>query len=422
MDKNRLTHLNTLSQVNNNKGIKFLHPAASPGSHCPMHTTLATLLNIKGLSSLVVGMAECGYYSRFVVDYSNNTKEECHYVYELDSNEVVFGCSSGVKKAVLQMAEEGAKNIMIIMTCVPGLIGEDPQAIIEEISYESDVKVVFVDMAHFKRNGYKDGYSKTLAALADAIKVQKDSEKSKKPIVNFLGNGGETECNRLQSILKESEIDVLKYGVKLDIEELNSSLGSQLNIVYSNNYLEFAEKLKEKYEIPYISLCDAYDLDTVEKRYEKIFKHLDISGEKLENLYTEKKPRIEEFYQKILSIKEKKSFIITSPSTLAVPLSVSLIKLGFKPFMLHIEEMDMTNLKWKDKLLELGEDPYVTYITNKDKITEVLDNEIDIYSLGNCNGIEEKVLLNDKEMIKIQNLTGFERVLKLLEFIDSRLS
>ena len=65
---NELKHLKRLSAVKSNAGIKFLTPAAFPGNHCPMHTALALSSNIKGMSTLLIGTAECGNYSRSIIE------------------------------------------------------------------------------------------------------------------------------------------------------------------------------------------------------------------------------------------------------------------------------------------------------------------------------------------------------------------
>lgn len=63
---NDIKHLKCLSAVRSMAAVRQLTPAAYPGVHCPMHTALALAANIRGVSTLLIGTAECGYYSRNV--------------------------------------------------------------------------------------------------------------------------------------------------------------------------------------------------------------------------------------------------------------------------------------------------------------------------------------------------------------------
>ena len=56
--------------------------------------------NIEGLSSLLVGMPECTTHSRLFSPYPEGEKGELHWLYALDSREVVFGCRDGVMEAL----------------------------------------------------------------------------------------------------------------------------------------------------------------------------------------------------------------------------------------------------------------------------------------------------------------------------------
>lgn len=168
-----LKHLKHLSSVKTNAGVKFLTPAAFPGNHCPMHTALALSSRVKGMSTLVVGTPECGTYSRNIVSGIKSEEGELHWTYILDSNEVVFGCRRGLIRTIKEMDKSGAKAIMIILTCVPEIIGEDIEGIVHEMQPEVSAQLTFVLMAHFKCNSYPSGYWKTLVAFGNLMKKGK---------------------------------------------------------------------------------------------------------------------------------------------------------------------------------------------------------------------------------------------------------
>ena len=189
--------LKRLSKVKGNKGVLFTNMGATPGCHCPMHTSLATLVRVKGLSSLVIGMPECCYYSRFVTSHIKNNSGDRHLTYTLSDNDIVFGCAKGIAEALIHMDQAGAKVIVMIFTCLPSLIGEDPKAIVEEIQDKISAKVVSVELPHYKTNGYLSGYNLSLEALAQVC-----SKRESRKRVNFLGSPGGEELETLKMHIK----------------------------------------------------------------------------------------------------------------------------------------------------------------------------------------------------------------------------
>ncbi len=382
MIKDEYKFLNRLSEINNNTGIKFLHRAACPGSHCPMHMALSTLRSMKGVSSLVVGMAECGYYSRFVAVSPYGKNGELHYVYELDSNEVVFGCRKGVKNALIQMSREGAKVILIILTCVPALIGEDMESIIDELESEIEAKVVFIDSAHFKRNGYQSGLSDTLEQLVTLTKIPDRSGTGKQ--INILGFARGNEFDYFKEILIENGYIVEEYPHGISMEQLNNLAAGQVNIVMNTKMLKAAKMLVKKHKIPYICMADRYTVEDIAGGYQEIFDVLNIKDTK----DLQKGKNILEEYitaaEKLKSI----SFIGTCPEFDTLPVTLFLTTLGMIPELLHVEEYNENSNSYKAAIHTLGQDPYITYITDNRKVIEVFTEKGNFLSLGSCMGLK----------------------------------
>ncbi|ROR30469.1 nitrogenase molybdenum-iron protein alpha/beta subunit [Mobilisporobacter senegalensis] len=410
MIKEDFKFLNRLSDINNNMGIKFLHRAAAPGSHCPMHMALATIRSIKGVSSLVVGMAECGYYSRFVACSPYGEYKELHYVYELDSNEVVFGCRKGVKKALLEMDREGAKVILVIMTCVPALIGEDMESILEEVNPLMNEKAVFIDSAHFKRNGYQSGFSDTLDQLVRTMGKER-TEKRKR--VNFFGGARGGEFKLLKDMIIQNGYEVSEYARGFSMDDLYRSRESALSIILDRKMLKAGRTLKEIQGIPYVCMADRYTGDDIAGGYEEIFCLLSITnysellkGRKLlEKLIQGSK-------EKFLNI----SYIATYPELDILPVAMFLSSLGMVPELLHVEEFNEDSLPYKEGINALGRDPYIAYITNKEEILEAFEEPVTL-SLGNCQGLERDNIISDSELARMSSLWGFERSQALLDLI-----
>ncbi len=411
--KEKGVQFNKLSQINSNNGIRLSKYSASPGCHCPMHTALATIGRIKGISSLVVGMPECGFYSRYVMDSPKGEQGELHYTYILDSNEVVFGCRDGLKDALVQMVEEGAKAIVVVMTCIPALIGEDIKEVTQEISLECDAKAVCIDMAHFKRNGYEAGYYEVLGSINGLIEPQAVATEQ---MVGILGPLSGEEGEELKRILLDHNYECRIFDLGYHIDELAQIKKAKLTIVTSLYYLPFAKELYKKYQIPYINLTISYSPDLIWIQYQELFDKLQI------------KPEFEAFpaYEKLMELHTMESscfngvdFTITAilPDTLAV--AAYLCSFSMRPTLLHIEEYNEYMKSWRDEILTSGCDPEVTYVVNKDDISEILNNKSSVktLSLGSAGKALQFRTIEDRGLQSLQRLLGFERSYKLMKLI-----
>jgi nitrogenase molybdenum-iron protein alpha/beta subunit len=127
-----LERVKRLSEVKSNTSVKFLSPAVSPGCHCPMRMASLVAKDISGLSSLLVGMPECATHARLFNPNPEGPNGELHWLHVLDLHEVVLGVQDGIISALKKMDKVGAKAILLIVTCIPELLGEDIDGILRE--------------------------------------------------------------------------------------------------------------------------------------------------------------------------------------------------------------------------------------------------------------------------------------------------
>lgn len=407
---NELKHLKKLSAIKSNAGVKFLTPAAFPGSHCPMHTALAFSRKIKGLSTLVIGTPECSTYGRMVIPKAIGKNGELHWMYVLDSHEVVFGCRDGIINAVKKMDMHGAKAVLIIVTCVPELIGEDIEGIIYEIQPKIKARLTFVLMGHFKCNSYPSGSWKTLLALGNLMEQRKASLKT----VNVLGRSPEEDHIPMPAILSLLE----QRGFLLRFLALDSSLEDYLqgadaavNIVVSPYTQPLAEMMKQKFDIPHISLHNVYDVLEIDKAYEEIGERL---GIKWGNEFDEDRHHaliLQEKAKKILSgLKFVSAFI--GPS-MVVPFASYLVGLGMEPLLLHMEEVYPDDKIYIKEFIAKGYNPNVCHMVNNNSDIPVIEKlSPDIY-FGYL--AEEKLgFTNVLDIYNLYGQIGYGRTICLL--------
>ena len=405
-----LKHLKHLSSVKTNAGVKFLTPAAFPGNHCPMHTALALSSRVKGMSTLVVGTPECGTYSRNVVSNVKGQEGELHWTYILDSNEVVFGCRKGLIKTIKEMDKSGAKAIMIILTCVPEIIGEDIEGIVHETQHQVSALLTYVLMAHFKCNSYPSGYWKTLMAFVGLMKKGKTSPDT----INILGRSPREHHVPMPGLLTALEkrgFYLRMLAPKSDIEDFIVSPDAALNIVLSPFMNPLAEMMWEKFKVPFISLHETYDVVEIDSLYETVEKSLKI---RFNHEFDEAREKAIILQNQAETVFNRKNYILTQiGAMMSLPLVLYLIKFEMKPMLLHMDEFYPDDRKWAKAINEKGYDPMICHMVNNDADIELLENIRAEFSLGK--------LLKDSSLIPcvpyledLYGQIGYERTAVLL--------
>ena len=410
-----IKHLKCLSAVKSMKTIHPLTPAAFPGNHCPMHTALSLGARIKGVSTLVIGTSECGYYSRNIPISSPYADESLHWTYILDSKEVVFGFRDGIIDSIREMDAAGAKIILLLATCVPELIGEDIDSICYEIQPQIKARVLHIPLGNFKCGSYHSGYWKTLKKLG--MVTEKAPIKTK--TVNILGRSvleDHIPMPEIVSVLKQNQVPLRFLSPDSSLEDFISAGDAQMSISLSPFMNPFAEYLKEEHDVPFISLHDVYRVKEINKVYTILEDHLKLNiVPNMKDL--EKKA---DLLQTQMAVQlNNTSFIMANIGALQpLPLSVYFSELGMSPIMIHMEEYYPSDTKWKESLLTRDENPILCLMLNEhaDKtIIEELCPDIVIGDWGGRSQTKPPTL----PIMDFYGQVGYERTISLLSRITT---
>lgn len=368
---NKLKHLKKISFIKSNTGIKFLTPAAFPGSHCPLHTALALSADIRGMSTLVVGTSECSIYSRDVVKKAKHSEEALHWMYVIDSSEVVFGCRKGVIDTIKEMDKEGAEAIMVILTCVPEVIGEDIEGIIHEVQPQVKARLSSVLMGHFRCNSYPSGYWKTLLAFGGMME-KRDVNPN---MVNILGRSIDEDHIPMPELLvelKKKGFHLRMLAPKSDIKDFIEATDGKLNLVLSPYMNPLADMMEKEYEIPCINLHEIYDIYEIDQAYRKVEQILNISWDNIFYEFREKAlVAVKDAEKKLEGFK----YISTSLNAIhPLPLAFYLNKFNMDPILLHMEEFYPDDSLWAKKLEEIEINPFICHMVNHKADALILEN------------------------------------------------
>lgn len=326
-----------LSKIKSNAGIPLAQAALCPGTHCPMHPALILLGRIPKLATLLVGSGECCYYSQFV---SAQAPEGLHWAYKMEAKEVVFGSEEGVSQALVELDSRGCELIVLIMTCLPALIGEDPQRWINGLEGKIRAKLVYLDLAHFKTKAYYEGFSQTYRELA---KSQRDPKELPDPkLVYFLGTA--PEDGFLRTYLEKEGFRVKNLDQKLSLDLFREVQKARILVLWNSRFEALAQYLEEEACIPSLSFWTAWLPEDYEKQYRRLEEELGLQ----EKLSFEVPPSFTQGLTKVLEDFEGWSFDAFFQNEDNLSLSYALVRLGLKPRCIHIDQ-------WMDQYSEIKE-------------------------------------------------------------------
>ena len=276
MDGNELLgRLNRLSSVQTIKDVPQLTTALFPGTHCPLMGAAMIAGGIDDCLLVIVGTDECSYYTKSLTinERYGGIGGRCVSVV-LDSHDVTFGSTESMHKAFAEIVEEyQPKCVMLVTTCVIEVIGDDYDAIAEELTRKYQLPVMAVHTEHFKCEDHFPGFERALTACQRIMQPQK-GDGSVNVLGQRMGNFADTELHRL---LAEAGV---KIGVQLPsgctTEEIRRAPAARVNIVVHDIALPLAQAMQEQYGTPYVYFNRFAAPEKVLQAYQHLFNYLEL--------------------------------------------------------------------------------------------------------------------------------------------------
>ena len=276
MDGNELLgRLNRLSKVQTIKDIPQLTTALFPGTHCPLMGAAMIAGGIKDCLLVIVGTDECSYYTKSLTlsDRYGGINGRCVSVV-LDSHDVTFGSAESMHKAFKEIvAEYQPKCVMLVTTCVIEVIGDDYDAIAEELTKQYSIPVMAVHTEHFKCEDHFPGFERAITACQSIMQPQKCDGS-----VNVLGQRfGDFADTELYVLLTKGGV---KIGVQLPSgctsDDIRRAPVAKVNIVVNDIALPLAQKMQEQYGIPYVYFNRFAAPEKILQAYQHLFDYLEL--------------------------------------------------------------------------------------------------------------------------------------------------
>ncbi|MCC0724962.1 oxalate:formate antiporter [Clostridioides sp. ZZV14-6009] len=405
-----LNVLNRLKDIAYDKDIKSLSYAVFPGTHCPLFGVVLTASYIKNMALVIVGTNECTYYSKNFA-YHRQSGQDSVYSVVLKDKDIVFGAEKKVIEAVKYISEvEKFDAIMIVTTCVPELIGEDYNALSEELEELIGVPVLAVNTEHYTCNSHIIGMTRALKSLSSVMENY-----TNKKGVNILGHRQENvEDTELVKLLSKEGVKInCVIPSKCTIRDIKSASSAKLNIVTDMIALDLAEDMKNKFGIEYIYFDKNMKESIIMENYNKLCNILDID---VQDELLEQRQRYNLLLNKCRLLMEGKKLIYGNTPMMAFETVDFLTELGLVPEFIQVRELYEQDSLFKDNIIKKGHNPYVSRIANIAPLRSLYDTiNADIYI-----GHESPMLLKEKGLMQITldehaQKIGFELPIGIME-------
>lgn len=270
-----LGRLNRLSKVQTIKDIPQLTTALFPGTHCPLMGAAMIAGGIKDCLLVIVGTDECSYYTKSLTlsDRYGGINGRCVSVV-LNSHDVTFGSAESMHKAFKEIvAEYRPKCVMLVTTCVIEVIGDDYDAIAEELTKQYSIPVMAVHTEHFKCEDHFPGFERAITACQSIMQPQEGDGS-----VNVLGQRfGDFADTELYALLQKSGV---KIGVQLPSgctsDDIRHAPAAKVNIVVNDIALPLAQAMQEQYGIPYVYFNRFAAPEKILQAYQHLFNYLEL--------------------------------------------------------------------------------------------------------------------------------------------------
>ena len=360
MDGNELLgRLNRLSKVQTIKDIPQLTTALFPGTHCPLMGAAMIAGGIKDCLLIIVGTDECSYYTKSLTlsDRYGGINGRCVSVV-LNSHDVTFGSAESMHKAFKEIvAEYRPKCVMLVTTCVIEVIGDDYDAIAEELTKQYSIPVMAVHTEHFKCEDHFPGFERAITACQSIMQPQKCDGS-----VNVLGQRfGDFADTELYALLQKSGV---KIGVQLPsgctAEEIRRAPAAKVNIVVHDIALPLAQAMQEQYNIPYVYFNRFAAPEKILQAYQYLFDYLEIP---LPAEVSAKFAECKEWEQKTTVLAQGIPYIYGNTQYDCFELNSYMCHLGFVPQLIQSNKLSADNFEDIQSIL-MTANPYICKAAN----------------------------------------------------------
>ena len=418
----------------------------APRYSCSLAGAYGTTLGINGGVPILHSGAGCGIGQLFGTLYAGGqaaggneggTSTPCSCLVE---EHVIFGGETKLRNLIQSTTEIFNGELFVVISgCVPSLIGDDVDAIVDE--FRDKVPIVHVKAPGFSGNSY-EGYELFFEAVINQLLTPKPKQKK---LVNILGvvpynhvfwKGELTTVKKLlASIGIEANVIFTEYNGLESIEKIPAA---EYNIVLSPwNGHRAAKKLEEKFGTPFVSFPGVpVGPKQTGEFLRTVAEKLDVPSNKVEEVI-EGEERWSYRYMEypgdaIILVRPHSYFAVAADSNAAVSITKFLTnELGYLPDIIQIT--DNPPEEYREKIVQEIKDnietvvkPDIVFEVDTYKIRKNLEDRPFLFLFS--SSLEAPTAMEDfgalhvtaafptfNKSVLVHNYAGYEGGLRLIE-------
>jgi len=337
----------------------------APRYSCSLAGAYGTTLGINGGVPILHSGAGCGVGQLFGTLYAGGqaaggneggTSTPCSCLVE---EHVIFGGEEKLRNLIQSTTELFNGELFVVISgCVPSLIGDDVDAVVDE--FRDKVPIVHVKAPGFSGNSY-EGYELFLEAVVDQLLTEKPKQKK---LVNILGVVPynhvfwKGELTTLKKLLADIGIEAnIIFTESNGLESIDKIPAAAYNIVLSHwNGHRAAKKLEDKFGIPFISFPGVpIGAKQTGEFLRAVAKKLDVPSDDVEE-YIEMEEKWSYRYLEypgdaIILVRPHSYFAVAADSNTAVSITKFLTnEIGYLPDIIQIT--DNPPAEYREKIVQ----------------------------------------------------------------------
>ncbi len=241
---------------------KFNSRKFAQGGGCQLTLALGIVRTFQNVVVIIHGPLGCGSNNLGIAGYSKTSrilkqKKASDNIWlhtNLDENDVISGGLEKLREAVLYAEREYRPDAIVIgNSCTPGIIGDDIDGLLDELSGQVAAKIVPVHCEGFKSKfvatGYDSAYHGLLRKLVDPVK------RYERTIPDEVADAAEKDIySKTVNLLN---VGSTSYGDEVELSRLLTALG--LNVRVMPLYASIDEISRMGEAALNVSICATHD-------------------------------------------------------------------------------------------------------------------------------------------------------------------
>ena len=265
--------VNRLSAISDGTDICELQSCIYPGGHCPLFGVHLTLQHIAGVTMLVIGTADCGFYAyKTMHNFSDHRRRGARiFSCVLEEDDVIHGCGQNLKPVLRKLDRDPETRMIVVVTsCIIELTGDDIEGIVCEAKKECQTPIAVIRTENFKTADYLQGVEQSLAAVTHLLSPSAPVARS----FSVLGPRfqGVTQNRIIRCLLSEGYALRAEFPCNTDWEAIGGITGSSFVIAAEDVALALARRLQQDFSIPFVDFSPSSCWRDVMAAYEALSK------------------------------------------------------------------------------------------------------------------------------------------------------